>query len=94
MSEEFSVYWNFGGRNLTLQSILRDFSDLPTDVGNTVPGPHLANAYVRKLLLASAANNLETQMALEAQLLSQCAASRDGRECIQTIFDKRKPEFD
>jgi len=57
-------------------------------------GPRLANAYVKKLLLASAGNDLETQMALEAQLLSQCAASRDGREGIQAFFDKRKPEFD
>jgi 2-(1,2-epoxy-1,2-dihydrophenyl)acetyl-CoA isomerase len=57
-------------------------------------GPRLANAYVKKLLLASAGNDLETQMALEAQLLAQCAASHDGREGIQAFFDKRKPEFD
>jgi len=57
-------------------------------------GARLATAYVKKLLLASAGNDLETQMALEAQLLSQCAASRDGREGIQAFFDKRKPDFD
>jgi 2-(1,2-epoxy-1,2-dihydrophenyl)acetyl-CoA isomerase len=38
-------------------------------------------------------NDLETQMDLEAQLLSQCAASADGREGIQAFFDKRDPEF-
>jgi len=53
----------------------------------------LSTTYVRKLLLASAGNDLETQMDLEAQLLSQCAASPDGREGIQAFVDKRKPEF-
>ncbi|MDH3220698.1 MAG: enoyl-CoA hydratase-related protein [Gammaproteobacteria bacterium] len=57
-------------------------------------GARLSTAYVRKLLLASAGNDLETQMNLEAQLLSQCAASPDGREGIQAFVDKRKPEFD
>ena len=53
----------------------------------------LSSAYVKKLLLASQTNDLETQMDLEAQLLSQCAASADGREGIQAFFDKRDPEF-
>ncbi len=57
-------------------------------------GARLSTAYVKKLLLASAGNDLEAQMALEGQLLAQCAASRDGREGIQAFFDKRKAEFD
>jgi 2-(1,2-epoxy-1,2-dihydrophenyl)acetyl-CoA isomerase len=57
-------------------------------------GARLSNAYVRKLLLASATNDLEAQMILEGQLLSRCAASPDGREGIQAFFDKRKPDFE
>jgi len=53
----------------------------------------LSTAYVRKLLLASAGNDLETQMELEGKLVSQCAASPDGREGIQAFVEKRKPEF-
>jgi 2-(1,2-epoxy-1,2-dihydrophenyl)acetyl-CoA isomerase len=53
----------------------------------------LSTAYVKKLLLASSGNDLETQMELEGQLVSQCAASPDGREGIQAFVDKRKPEF-
>ncbi len=56
-------------------------------------GAGLANAYVKKLLLAGAGNDLQTQLDLEAQLLSQCAASPDGREGIQAFVDKRKPRF-
>jgi 2-(1,2-epoxy-1,2-dihydrophenyl)acetyl-CoA isomerase len=57
-------------------------------------GPRLSQAYVKKLLLAGAGNDLESQMALEAQLLSTCAASPDGREGIRAFVDKREPEFD
>ena len=53
----------------------------------------LSTAYVKKLLLASAGNDLETQMELEGQLLSRCAASPDGREGIRAFVEKRKPEF-
>ena len=49
---------------------------------------------MRKLLQASAGNDLEAQMTLEGQLLSRCAASPDGREGIQAFFDKRSPEFE
>ena len=56
-------------------------------------GARLSNAYVRKLLLASAGNDLDTQMQLEGQLLSRSAASPDGREGIQAFFDKRRPDF-
>lgn len=53
----------------------------------------LSTAYVKKLLLASSENNLESQMDLETQLVSICAASPDGREGIQAFVEKRKPEF-
>ena len=56
-------------------------------------GARLSNAYVKKLLLASAGNDLDAQMRLEGQLLSHCAASPDGREGIQAFFDKRKADF-
>jgi 2-(1,2-epoxy-1,2-dihydrophenyl)acetyl-CoA isomerase len=56
-------------------------------------GARLSTAYVKKLLLASAGNDLETQMELEGQLVSQCAASPDGREGIQAFVAKRKPNF-
>lgn len=57
-------------------------------------GARLSTAYTKKLLLASAGNDLETQMELETQLISQCAASPDGREGIQAFVDKRKPKYD
>ena len=57
-------------------------------------GARLPVAYIKKLLLASAANDLDSQMELEGQLLSRCAASPDGREGIRAFVEKRKPDFE
>jgi 2-(1,2-epoxy-1,2-dihydrophenyl)acetyl-CoA isomerase len=65
-------------------------NQVATDLADSA---RLSTAYVKKLLLASAGNDLETQMELEGQLVSQCAASPDGREGIQAFVEKRKPEF-
>jgi len=65
-------------------------NQVATDLADSA---RLSTAYVKKLLLASAGNNLETQMELEGQLVSQCAASPDGREGIKAFVEKRKPEF-
>jgi len=56
-------------------------------------GARLSTLYVKKLLLASSGNDLDTQMELEGQLVSRCAASPDGREGIQAFVAKRIPEF-
>jgi 2-(1,2-epoxy-1,2-dihydrophenyl)acetyl-CoA isomerase len=61
---------------------------------NLANSARLSTAYVKKLLLASPGNDLETQMELEGQLVSRCAASPDGREGIQAFVDKRKPKFE
>ena len=50
-------------------------------------------ACVKKLLLASFDNSLETQMEIEGRYVSQCAATEDGREGIQAFLEKRTPEF-
>lgn len=56
-------------------------------------GARLSTAYVKKLLLASSGNDLETQMELEGQLIVQCATSPDGQEGIRAFVEKRNPDF-
>ena len=57
-------------------------------------GPAQANAAVKKLLLCSFNNNLETQMELEGREISACAESNDGREGVSAFVAKRKPVFE
>ncbi len=57
-------------------------------------GPRRSQAGIRKLLLSSFDNDLETQMELEGRALAACAASSDGREGIDAFVGKRQPAFE
>ncbi|MGB3480710.1 MAG: enoyl-CoA hydratase-related protein [Mycobacterium sp.] len=56
-------------------------------------GAKQSNAAVKKLLLASFGNDIETQMALEADLIAANADGADGREGIDAFLNKRLPDF-
>ncbi|MEL7129124.1 MAG: enoyl-CoA hydratase-related protein, partial [Pseudomonadota bacterium] len=56
-------------------------------------GSNSANAAVKKLLLVSFDNGLETQMELEGRQISASASSPDGLEGISAFVDKRAPNF-
>ena len=50
-------------------------------------------AWSKKLMTDSFNNTLETQLELERQGISNCAAHRDGQEGIRAFVEKRKPDF-
>ena len=56
-------------------------------------GPTDAFAIVKKLLLCSFDNSLETQMELEGRAISNQAGAANGQEGIQAFLEKRKPNF-
>jgi 2-(1,2-epoxy-1,2-dihydrophenyl)acetyl-CoA isomerase len=57
-------------------------------------GPTVAYGAVKRLLLASATNGLETQMELEARSISAMGATVDGREGVTAFAEKRPPKFE
>ncbi len=50
-------------------------------------------AWSKKLMLESFNNTLETQLELERQGISDCAAHPEGQEGIKAFMEKRKPSF-
>jgi 2-(1,2-epoxy-1,2-dihydrophenyl)acetyl-CoA isomerase len=50
-------------------------------------------AWSKKLMINSFNNTLETQLELERQGISACAAHPDGQEGIRAFVEKRKPSF-
>jgi len=59
-------------------------NDIAADLAN---GARKSTTFVKKLCLASARNNLETQTHLEAELVLNCVSSRDG--CITPSYHLR-----
>ncbi|MGZ9166550.1 MAG: enoyl-CoA hydratase/isomerase family protein [Anaerolineales bacterium] len=53
----------------------------------------LSFAWSKKLMSGSFNNTLETQLELERQGISDCAAHPDGQEGIKAFVEKRKPSF-
>ncbi len=57
-------------------------------------GPTVAYGALKQALRASAANDLEAQLALEAQLQGDCGRTRDFTEGVVAFLDKRAPVFE
>ncbi len=56
-------------------------------------GPTAAYARVKHALRASAANDLNTQLALEARLQGECGATQDFAEGVAAFLEKRPARF-
>ena len=56
-------------------------------------GPTGAYGAVKRLMIESFQNGLETQMELESRAIAARAASPDGREGVGAFAEKRKPTF-
>ena len=56
-------------------------------------GPTRAYGAVKRLLVDSFGESLETQMELESRSIATLGASPDGREGIAAFVEKRKPRF-
>ena len=56
-------------------------------------GPTRAYGTTKKLLLASATNDLETQMDLETDGIAGMTETKDGLEGMNAFLEKRAAEF-
>lgn len=56
-------------------------------------GPTLAFGQAKSALRASFANDLDTQLALEARAQGACGASHDFHEGVNAFLEKRRPRF-
>ena len=56
-------------------------------------GPTGAYGAVKRLMMESFQNGLETQMELESRSIAARASSADGREGVGAFAEKRKPNF-
>lgn len=56
-------------------------------------GPTRTYGEMKRLLLSTHDQPLDTQLELEARAIARCARTEDSWGAIQAVLDKRKPEF-
>lgn len=58
-----------------------------------VQGSKGSNAAIKRLLLDTFANNLESQMEIEGRTIAACGKTPDGKEGVSAFVEKRAPKF-
>jgi len=90
LSAAEALEWNLVNRVVPDADLMSDACEL---AGKLAAGPTRAYGGVKKLLIASGTNDLETQMDLETKYIVDMAGSPDGVEGINAFMEKRAPAF-
>jgi 2-(1,2-epoxy-1,2-dihydrophenyl)acetyl-CoA isomerase len=90
LSAAEALEWGLVNEVVAADALSRRATEL---AGQIASGAKNSGAAVKKLVLASFGNDLETQMALEASLIAQNADGVDGKEGIDAFLNKRAPKF-
>jgi 2-(1,2-epoxy-1,2-dihydrophenyl)acetyl-CoA isomerase len=90
LSAQEALEWQLVNRVVADEQVLPEAIALAEQLAS---GPTLAFGTVKKLLLTSFDESLETQMEREAQGIAAMSRTQDGREGIAAFGARRKPEF-
>lgn len=90
LSAQEAVAWGVATRVMPAQHLMSTALELAQDVSQAAPQ---SNTAIKRLLLQTFGNALETQMEIEGRAIAQCAGSLHGREGIRAFVEKRRPDF-
>jgi 2-(1,2-epoxy-1,2-dihydrophenyl)acetyl-CoA isomerase len=90
LAAEEALEWNLISRVVADDEL--ESASLET-AAQLAAGPTRAFGGVKRLLLSSAGDHLESQMELEARSIADAARSADGKEGIAAFLAKRKADF-
>lgn len=91
LSARDALEWNLIHRVVADEDLQKQAQDMAETL---LTGARASNAAIKKLLLQTFENGLETQMEIEGRCIRDCAASSDGVEGINAFAEKRKPNFE
>ena len=91
LSSGEALEWGLVNRVVPDDSLLDTAREL---AGQFVTGAAGSNAAIKKLLLMTFNNGLETQLEIESEYIARCAGSKDGQEGISSFVEKRQPGFE
>jgi 2-(1,2-epoxy-1,2-dihydrophenyl)acetyl-CoA isomerase len=90
MTAQEALEWGLVNRVVPAADLMSEVTKLATQLAK---GPTQAYAGVKKLVMMSPNDTLESQMERETRSITQMIRTQDAREGIKAFVAKRKPNF-
>ncbi len=90
LSAQEALDWGLVNRIVPGAELMNEVNALAMQLAN---GPTRAYAGIKKLVLMSPNDTLESQMERETRVIAEMSTTKDGREGIRAFVAKRKPKF-
>ncbi len=90
LNAQEALDWGLVNRVVPAAELMATAREMAAAIAQGAP---LANAGVKRLMLATANESLETQMERETRSIAAMAASRDGQEGFASFAERRAPNF-
>lgn len=90
LSAAEALEWGLVNRVVPATDLMKEVDALALRLAN---GPTKAHGGVKKLLMLSARDSLESQMAREGRQIAELSRTPDGLEGVRAFVEKRTPEF-
>jgi 2-(1,2-epoxy-1,2-dihydrophenyl)acetyl-CoA isomerase len=86
-----ALHWGLINRVVAAEKLINEANRLANEFAK---GSKQSTGAIKRLLLETLNNTLETQLDLESRTISACAEQKDGREGVAAFVDKRPPSFE
>jgi 2-(1,2-epoxy-1,2-dihydrophenyl)acetyl-CoA isomerase len=90
LSAQEALDWGLVNSVVPAADLMSTVTKLATDLAN---GPTRAYAGIKKLVMMSPNDTLESQMERETRIIAEMAGTKDAREGIAAFVAKRKAAF-
>lgn len=90
LTAQEALEWGLVNRVVPAADLMTEVSKLATQLAN---GPTQAYGGVKKLVMMSPNDTLESQMERETRVIADMSRTKDAREGIKAFVEKRKPRF-
>ncbi len=90
LSAAEALDWGIINQVTSSENLASEVHKLATMIAN---GPTKAFGGIKKLVMMSPNDSLESQMERETRFIAEMAKSRDGSEGVKAFTEKRKPQF-
>lgn len=90
LSAQEALDWGLVNRVVPAADLMDEVTKLATKLAS---GPTRAYGGIKKLVMMSPNDTLESQMERETRVIAEMSISKDGREGVSAFVAKRKPNF-